>query len=261
MARPQSKKSRVSEQILKYRCTLDDCGGAWEHVTCDAHTEIARDGDNVIFSHIGNHTHRRPPVLHLDPREAQKLVNTVRERPSSTPIQLITGSSLTPGAPGSSVADISPLLNNRSRLSRHRSDILASGEAPRVGGDKFVNALHDFANNHADFVLELAFLPHLMFILQSPYMASEMVKEVVLENGCEGFVTDACHSFFKDEQKLLFVTGSYSLRLRGWVPVALAYSGGQSAGHYRHYFLKIFKRMVEGMGTRMQITDEHFAQV
>ena len=96
--------------------------------------------------------------------------------------------------------------------------------------------------------------------MQSPYMTREMVLEVQSDVN-PGFVTDACHGFFHDDRKYLFVTSSYSIRLRGWIPVFLAYSGGQDVGHYRHYFRLLFTSLKHEVGTQFQIRDENYAQV
>ena len=260
IARPQTKVRRLKQQLLDERCTLDTCGGVYEHIACSARSEIHTDDSTMIFKHLGEHEHDPPPKIHINLAAAKQFADAVAANPLSSPIRLVTGSSLGPG-PGQSVAILDESLNNAGRVAYYRSAVLANGNVPRAGGDKFIDSLHAFAADNPDFVSSIQLVPLVLITLQSPYMASEMSKEIIANEGNHGFVTDANHGFWSDDRKYLFMTTTYSTRLHGWVPILFAYSGGQSEAHYREYFLQLFLTMRRHVGTEVELKDECYAQV
>lgn len=260
IARPQTKLKRLQQQLLEERCTLDACEGVFIHVECFARSEIHTGDNTVTFKHFGHHDHIPPPKIHINIATAKQFTDTVLTNPSATPVKLITGAAPGPG-PGQSVAFLDESFNNAGRVAYYRSSVLANGAVPRVGGDKFIDSLHTFATDHPDFIQSIKLTPFVLITMQTPYMASEMIKEITADEGPCGLVTDASYGFWSDEQKYLFVTVTYSIRLHGWVPIVFAYSGGQTVNHYREYFLELFVRIRQCVGAEIELRDEFYAQV
>lgn len=76
--------------------------------------------------------------------------------------------------------------------------------------------------------------------MQSKFMASQMVKDMPLNEPVNGLVSDAAHSFWADRNALLIITSVCSLILRCWILALMTYSNGASAEHYKLHFLALF---------------------
>jgi len=183
----------------------------------------------------------------------------VTANPHQTAVQLLTGANV--AGDHKSVMNLDSSLANVDRLAYHRRKMLTHGTYPSRGGDKFVNGLAEFMRQHPDFVIHHQFSPTVLVVMQTRYMVTCMAEEILRGDARHGFVTDANHGFFVSDHKYLITTTAFSVNLRRWVPIFLAYSGGQAEGDYREYFYQLFASMHRSLGTESNITDEHYAQV
>jgi hypothetical protein len=260
LVRPQTTDARLREQ-LKRLC--HKCNQPLLHVPCDARSKIITNSDTLerTFAHIGTHRHLRPPHLHIDPAALKTFNAVIQANPRATPAQLAAGTTLSSGAPGAPVSEIDPALVNRGRVRYQRRAALSSSHVrgPKSGGDKFLEDYHKFLDANPDWVIDTKMESGLFLVtLQSAYMKSRLLKETVKTEAVNGFVTDACHGFFKDG--LLFVTSTYVPDLRMWTPVLMAYSRGEDMMHYRQYFRLFMESMLNALGNK-ELRDEMVAQV
>jgi hypothetical protein len=257
VVRPKTKRKDLCLQLQNGRCPIPTCTSLLRHVTCEARCSIKKNpGGSVTFEHQDFHSHLRPPPIHQNPDIASKFRDIIKSNPNRTPSQLLTGSSFE-GA-GQSIVKLDPSLTNLDRLAYRRRDVQNLGAR---GGDKFVDALSSFMHDHPQFIIFVQFSPTVLIAMQTNYMASFMVQEIRENDNRHGFVTDANHSFFSSDKKYLFVTVTFSVMHGSWVPVFLAYSGGQTGQDYRVYFFELFKSMHHWFGTASDITDDDYAQV
>lgn len=260
IARPAAKSPALSRQLLEERCQFQGCGSMFRQISCEAacyvRTKIDGTG-RITFAHRGDHAHLCPPTIHLNPIKAVTLRKTIESNPHQTAIQLITGSTLD----GQSLIELDHSLANSDRVAYYRRQVLSDSAQPARGGDKFVDSLSDFMRKNPDFVVHHEFSPLILIVMQSKYMAACMIEDILCQEDRHGFVTDANHSYFISDRKYLLVTTTFSTLLKRWVPVFLAYSGGQSEDDYRAYFLHFFERIRSHMGSKSAIMDEHVAQV
>jgi hypothetical protein len=260
IVRPKTKQKDLDLQLQNGRCPIPTCKSVLRHITCKAQCQIRKNHDgSTTFVHRGHHSHICPPTLHQNPDIASRFRDIIESNPHRTPVQLLTGSSLE-GA-GQSVTKLDPSLANLDRLAYRRRDVQNGGAQSRRGGDRFVDALASFMREHPHFIIFVQFFPTVLIVMQTNYMASFMVQELRQNDNRHGFVTDANHGFFASDKKYLFVTSTFSVMHEGWVPVFLAYSGGQAEQDYRVYFFELFKSMHRWFGTASDITDEDYAQV
>ena len=260
IVRPRAKLSEVRRQLVTERCPISGCNGILKHILCDAKCDVQRHPDGTMtFSHRGIHAHRCPPKIHLNPDTAKKFRKFVETNPRRTAVQLLTGTSIE--GDGKSIMNLDLSLANIDRLAYHRKKALMHGTQPSRGGDKFVNSLAEFMQKHPNFVTFHQFSPVILVAMQTRYMATCMVEEILRGDARQGFVTDANHGFFVSDRKYLLTTTTFSVSLKRWVPVFLAYSGGQTEEDYQTYFYQLFASMHRSLGTESDITDEDYAQV
>ncbi|KAJ7271324.1 hypothetical protein B0H12DRAFT_989783, partial [Mycena haematopus] len=152
----------------------------------------------------------------------------VEQNPIAGPLKLLVGR---PGidGPGESVADISPVLFNAERIKYERRKIL---RGPRRH-DNFNKAFNQFKEKHPDFIREAQFGDVSVIVMQTPFMASKLVKAVVEQEAVNGIVSDAAHRFWKERNSLLIVSSTFvPQHLKCWVPGIMSYANGGTAEHY-----------------------------
>jgi hypothetical protein len=196
--------------------------------------------------------------LHLLPNEQARFDAIVTANPKVGSLGLLVG---VPGlqGPGESVADISDVLLNPDRIRKERQRV-KKGETK--GGDGFVAEFSRFTDEHVGFVIHSQIGTVTVIVMQSPFMASQLVKDSILEGSVNGLATDAAHGFWLVRNSLLIVTSCYGPDLLCWVPGVFSYSNGASAEHYKIHFLALLQSIArEAEIRKIPITDEMFAGV
>jgi hypothetical protein len=98
--------------------------------------------------------------------------------------------------------------------------------------------------------------------MQSPFMASQLVQNSILDGPVNGLVSDAAHGYWADRNSLLIITSCHSPLLFCWVPVIFSYSNGATAEHYKVHFLALLQSIShEAVRRGVEIQDEMFAGV
>jgi hypothetical protein len=255
--RPFTTRSRINQQLEK-RCEI--CGAALIHQECEIRAVLWKWSGGVHYEQNGIHGHDRPPrILHLSKSEHQKFVRLVEQHPKTGPRGLVVG---VPGlgGPGQSAADISPALLNIDRVTRERQRV--KREHGSTNGDDFFASFAKFTTEHPDFVLSENIGSVTVIALQSPFMASQLVREEKLDLPINGYVNDAAHGWWKERKHLLMITSVYSPELSCWIPGLMSFINGASADHFKWHFLALFESIAEEVGWReMAINDELFAGV
>ena len=255
--RPVTKRSRMIQQLEK-RCEI--CGGALIHRECEIRAVLWKWSGGVHYEQNGSHEHERPPrILHLSKGEHQNFAQLVEQHPKTGPRGLIVG---VPGlgGPGKSVANISPALLNIDRVTRERQRI--KRECGSTNGDDFIESFSKFTTENPDFVLLENIGSVTVIALQSPFMASQLVREEKLDLPINGFVNDAAHGWWKERNHLLMITSVYSPELACWIPGLMSFTNGATADHFKWHFLALFESIAEEVGCqKIIINDELFAGV
>ena len=255
--RPVTKRSRMIQQLEK-RCEI--CGGALIHRECEIRAVLWKWSGGVHYEQNGSHEHERPPrILHLSKGEHQNFAQLVEQHPKTGPRGLIVG---VPGlgGPGKSVANISPALLNIDRVTRERQRI--KRECGSTNGDDFIESFSKFTTENPDFVLLENIGSVTVIALQSPFMASQLVREEKLDLPINGFVNDAAHGWWKERNHLLMITSVYSPELACWIPGLMSFTNGATADHFKWHFHALFESIAEEVGCQnIIINDELFAGV
>jgi hypothetical protein len=255
--RPLTTRQRIIQQLEK-GCEI--CGTSLIHQECGIRAVLWKWSGGVRYEQNGSHDHDRPPrILHLLKSEHQKFVELVEQHPKTGPRGLVVG---VPGlgGPGQSTANISPALLNIDRVAKERQKV--KKEHGSTNGDDFIASFAKFTTEHADFVLLEIIGSVTVVALQSPFMASQLVREEKLDLPINGFVNDAAHGWWKERNYLLMITSVYSPELACWIPGLMSFTNGASADHFKWHFLALFESIAEEAGWReMAINDELFAGV
>ncbi|KAF8189274.1 hypothetical protein K438DRAFT_1593489, partial [Mycena galopus ATCC 62051] len=182
------------------------------------------------------------------------------QNPTAGPLKLLVGRPGI-GGPGESVADISPVLFNAQRIKYERRKVLKRPNRP--GRDNFLNAFAQFEEKHPDFIREAAFGEVSVIVMQTPFMASKLVKSTIDEEAVNGIVSDAAHRVWQEKNGLLIVSSTFEPnRLKCWVPGIMSYANGGTAEHYRIHFFHLFMGMArECVNRGTEVTDDLFANV
>ena len=105
------------------------------------------------------------------------------------------------GGPGQSAAEISPALLNINRVAKECQKV--KKEHNSTNSDDFIASFAKFTTEHADFVLLEIIGSVTVIALQSPFMASQLVWEKKLDLLINGFINDAAHGWWKEQNYLL----------------------------------------------------------
>jgi hypothetical protein len=134
-----------------------------------------------------------------------------------------------------------------------------------TNGDDFIASFAKFTTEHPDFVLSETIGSVTVIALQSPFMASQLVREEKLDLPINGYVNDAAHGWWKERNHLLMNTSVYSPELTCWIPGIMSFTNGlgASAEHFKWHFLALFESIAEEVGWQEMTTinDELFAGV
>ena len=162
--------------------------------------------------------------------------------------------------PGQSAANISPALLNINRVTHERKKV--KKEHDSTNGDNFIASFAKFTLEHPNFVLLEIIGSVTIITLQSPFMASQLVREEKLDLLINGFVNDAAHGWWKERNHLLMITSVYSPELACWIPVLMSFTDGASADHFKWHFVALFESIAkEAEWQKMTICNELFARV
>ncbi|KAF8174426.1 hypothetical protein K438DRAFT_2023131 [Mycena galopus ATCC 62051] len=255
ITRPQTKNARRLAQ-LQGGCS---CGALLQHHSCDVKIEYWVYWDGAHFRHSGYHHHERVPVRHMTPRERVEFENIIKEHPRMGPAQLLAGRPGVDG-PGPSVADISPVLLNPSRIQHERRKILNPDN--KVRDQRFHPKFERFKEKHPDWTVGLHWQENVqVIVLQSPWQRRIGLKDHIKTEAVNGIVSDGCHDYFAGSNQLLFLSSTFEPdHLKSWVPILMTYSNGSTAVHYRIHFLYLFRGLAaECEATRREVTDDLFA--
>ena len=255
--RPLTTRQRIIQQLEK-KCEI--CRASLLHQECEIRAVLWKWSGGVHCQQNGSHDHDRPPrILHLSQNDRQKFRQLVEQHPNTGPRRLVVG---VPGlgGPGQSAAKISPALLNIDRVAKERQNVKKAHDS--TNGDDFISSFSKFTLEHPDFVLLEVIGSVTVVALQSPFMASQLVREERLDLPINGFVNDAAHGWWKEQNHLLMITSVYSPELACWIPGLMSFTNGASAEHFKWHFLALFESIAEEARCReMTICDELFAGV
>jgi hypothetical protein len=255
IVRPQTKPEALARQLLS-KCR---CGASLQHQPCDIVSELWKYKDGVHYINGGNHDHARPShILHLSRGQQAKFEAIVKGNPKVGSLGLLVG---IPGlrGPGESVADISDVFMNADRIRKERQKV-STGDGR--GGDGFLADFSKFATDHPGFVIYSQIGEVTVIVMQTTFMASQLVRNGILQEAVNGLISDAAHGFWRERTSILVVTSCHSPDLFCWVPVIFTYSNGSSSEHYRLHFLALFQSIAhEAEKENNPVTDELFAGV
>ncbi|KAJ6484866.1 hypothetical protein C8R45DRAFT_1147891, partial [Mycena sanguinolenta] len=258
LVRPQTRTAGIHKQLSK-ACS---CGGALIHHPCGVVSTLHTYKHGVRYDNGGDHLHARPTVrLHMSKKENNEFSKIVEHNPTAGPLKLLVGP---PGinGPGASVANITPLLSNAERIRYERRKILKGTRRQ----ENFTKEFEKFQAQHPDFIREAQFGEVTVIVMQTPFMASKLIKVVTGEEAINGIVSDAAHRFWLEKNGLLIVSSTFTLNcntdLKCWVPGIMSYANGGTAEHYRIHFYHLFLGMASECDRRqIEVTDDMFANV
>ena len=253
--RPQTKPDAIARQVLS-KCR---CGAGLRHKPCDVVSELWKHKKGVHYINGGLHNHSRPThILHISHDQQAKFEAIIKRNPKVGSLGLLVG---VPGlrGPEESVADISDVFMNADRIRKEQQRVRAGDSQ---GGDGFLAEFAKFARDHPGFVIYSQIGEVNVIIMQTTFMASQLVKNGILEGPVNGLISDAAHGFWRERTSILIVTSCHSPDLLCWVPVVFTYSSGSSAEHYKLHFLALFQSIAhQAEKENVPITDELFAGV
>ncbi len=256
VVRPHVRPEAIDKQMIS---GCPKCHSSLTRVTCDNISKIWIYAGGVHYENGESHSHGRlPHILGLLPEEQERFESIVKAHPNAGPLELIHGVATING-PGESVADISECLINADRVNKEKQKYSRS---QGMTGDAFVSAFSEFCKKNPGFVIFSQVSDVTVICFQSGFMASQLVKEGILDGPVNGLVTDATHSFFKDREAKLVISSIYSPDLACWVPGIFSYTNGSTIQHYKYHFLALFQSIEHESSLRgIEITDEMFAGV
>lgn len=256
--RPQTRNAKRQEQLAE---TCQCMVGTLSHINCSIVSWIWKYKHGVNYINGGTHQHPRPTyTLHLTQSQFAVFERIVLTNPKVTALPLLVGVPTIDG-PGKSVAEISPVLLNQDRIKAERRTIIR--RAPNeTGADTFIRQFADFQNEHPGFVVHSTVGLITTIVMQTRYMASNLVNDQLNDQAVNGIVTDAAHGYWNDPKALLLISSVYSFALNCWVPALISYANGASEGHYHLHFLALFLSIHEECQRReIEVDDSHFANV
>lgn len=256
VVRPQTRSEGIANQLLR-KC---HCGASLSHFDCGVEAHLFRFNLGIHYIHTGIHNHLRPThTLHLTKNERARFEAIITANPLAGPLSLVVGVRTLHG-PGDSVADISPMLLNVDRVRKERQQFLT--KRITAGEEPFLEHFAAFTRQQPDFIVHTQIGDVTVIVMQSPFMASLLVSNYILENSVNGIVSDAAHGFWTNRKYLLIISSCYSPDLNCWVPTTFTFSNGASAQHYQIHFLALFQRIEhEATIKKIPLKDELFAGV
>ncbi|KIM72100.1 hypothetical protein PILCRDRAFT_16455 [Piloderma croceum F 1598] len=235
------------------------CGAKLQHEDCGIVSELWKYDGGIHYIHCDYHHHACPThILHLSPDQRARFDAIVTANPKVRPLGLLVG---VPGlhGPEESVAEISDIFLNSDRICKEPQRVKKGNSQ---GGDGFLAEFAKFASDHPGFVIYLQMGEVTVIVMQSAFMASQLVKNGILEGAANGLISDAAHRFWLNHNSILIVTSCHSPQLFCWVPVIFTYSNGSSAEHYKLHFLALLQSIChEAEKREVPITDDLFAGV
>ncbi|KAJ7761346.1 hypothetical protein B0H16DRAFT_1211916, partial [Mycena metata] len=258
VTRPQTRTDGVAKQLAK-ACA---CGSKLVHTTCSVRSTLNTFIGGIYYQNGGTHDHSRPTLrLHMLKKEKGEFTDIVQDHPTTGPLKLLVGR---PGAagPAKSVAHISPLLVNADRIKYERRKVLRGPGG--YGGDNFLKEFAKFEEDNPDFIRNSQLGTVAVIVMQTPFMASLLVKSTMVDNeAVNGLVSDAAHGFWLDRNTLLIVSSVYEpIHLKCWVPAVITYSNGGTAEHYRIHFFELFASISRECEMRkLSMTDDMLVNV
>ncbi|KAF8214508.1 hypothetical protein K438DRAFT_1563239 [Mycena galopus ATCC 62051] len=167
---------------------------------------------------------------------------------------------------GESVADISSVYLNADRVRKER-DKVKKGNTQ--GGDGFISDFAAFTETHPDFVIYSQIGTVTVICLQTPFMASQLLKlEPITTGPVNGlasplrFPDDAAHGWWLVRTSLLMITSVYCPELHCWVPGIFSYTNGATAAHYECHFYALVQSIAHQADLRsVEVTDQLFAGI
>ncbi|KAJ7315143.1 hypothetical protein DFH08DRAFT_1040237 [Mycena albidolilacea] len=255
--RPQTRAKGILKQLTE-PCS---CGAARVHHPCEIVSTLHTFGGGVHYQNGGYHSHARPTVrLHMSKKEQNQFSKIVEQNPTAGPLKLLVGR---PGidGPGESVAEITPVLFNVERIKYERRKILNASRSRM--GDNFLKVFARFEETHPNFIREVQFGDVSVIVMQTPFMASRLVKSTIDDEAVNGIVSDAAHRVWQERNSLLIVSSTFEPnRLKCWVPGIMTYANGGTTEHYRIHFFHLMDAMADECDTRnITVTDDLFANV
>ncbi|KAF9459977.1 hypothetical protein BDZ94DRAFT_1379047 [Collybia nuda] len=224
VVRPQTRTAKIAQQ-LERRCK---CGDKLRHEDCTV-------------------------ILWLNTFKYERFDQIIFANPKAGLLALLVGS-----GPGTSVAEISPVLMNADCIKAEKCRVTGGRGTTR----EFVDNFSNFEAKHPGFVVYSQFGMTTVVILQTRFMLSQLVKEHIIEDAVNGIVSDAAHGFWRDKPNLLIISSTYCLALRCWVPGIMTYSNGASEKHYELHFRALFETMAEEAQRQdTEVTDDLFRNV
>jgi hypothetical protein len=99
--------------------------------------------------------------------------------------------------------------------------------------------------------------------MQTPFMASKLIKSTIDDEAVNGIVSDAAYRVWQERNCLLIVSSTFEPnRLKCWVPGIMSYANGGTAEHYRIHFFHLMDSMADECDSRnITVTDDLFANV
>jgi hypothetical protein len=99
--------------------------------------------------------------------------------------------------------------------------------------------------------------------MQTPFMASKLIKSSIDVEAVNGIVSDAAHGVWQESNSLLIISSTFEpTLLKCWVSGIMSYSNGGTAEHYRIQFLHLFRGMGQECDERgIEVIDDLFANV
>ena len=235
------KRAAVTKKGLEEQAEmLCTCGSKLKHIRCEVVHKLSLFEGGVQFEATNRHDHPRPPPKHLTVEEKTKFQKLVVANPNATPLTFITG---VPGPDGTSTnaMSINEVLINPDRqryeLNRMKNSTNSSG----------LGKYMEFVNNHPGFVVSSSITTAAIVTVQTAFMATQLYLSMLAmglsqhAQPINGLVSDAAHKFFKESNSVLMVTSLYCAVLRRWIPALMSYMDGQTAAHYKHHYLTLFR--------------------
>ncbi|KAH7907178.1 hypothetical protein BJ138DRAFT_1014934 [Hygrophoropsis aurantiaca] len=251
--RPTTRRLTIQQQ-LRQQC---ECGAKLSLQTCGATSTLYSFEKGIQFVHKGTHDHHPPThILHLTPNQRARFEKIVYENPTAGPLSLLVGPQGRHG-PKKGVGEISTILLNTDRIKAELRRLKEKGST-----QEWQDTFAQFKADHDDWVVYDQFGPVSVIVMQTPFMASSVVKDYISSDAVNGIVSDAAHGYWKDTKNLLIISSTYNPQLQCWVPGIMTYTNGASEEHYRIHFLCLFERMAAECERRnIEITDDLFANV
>jgi hypothetical protein len=184
--------------------------------------------------------HQRPThLLHLTSGEKEQLQKLLYDHPKTGALKLVVGMPSVKG-PGKSITDISPVLINTDRVRHEKKKVKLIHQS---SGETSLEQLKDFELHHPGFLRYSQVGIITVLVLQSAWMAFQLIQDTVLKEPVNGIVSDAAHGYWRVTNWVLIVSSVYSQHLHSWTPAIFSMANGVTVEHYRIHFLALFNSL------------------